>query len=108
MAVAGDSATNLVFYTGDFGLRLFATGCPATNLTFFSWTAAATGRRGARETRQTALSVSLRPIGYRFQRFVAKGILHLAKRRSIRKRFHHMESQRSAERRTPFQGTGQR
>ena len=93
-AIAGDPVKNLRFYTRDLGLRFVKktvnfddpstyhfyygdeTGNPGTILTFFPWTNAPAGRRGAGETRQTAFRVPLRSIGYWTQRFIEKGIPH--------------------------------
>jgi glyoxalase family protein len=93
-AISGDPVKNLRFYTRDLGLRLVKktvnfddpstyhfyygdeTGNPGTILTFFPWTNAPAGRRGAGETRQTAFRVPLRSIGYWTQRFIEKGIPH--------------------------------
>ena len=92
--IAGDPVKNLRFYTRDLGLRFFKktvnfddpstyhfyygdeTGNPGTILTFFPWTNAPAGRRGAGETRQTAFRVPLRSIGYWTQRFIEKGVPH--------------------------------
>jgi glyoxalase family protein len=93
-AIAGDPLKNLDFYTRDLGLRFVKktvnfddpstyqiyygdeTGSPGTILTFFPWTNAPAGRRGAGETRQTAFRVPLRSIGYWNQRFIEKGVPH--------------------------------
>ena len=91
-AIAGDPLKNLSFYTRDLGLRFVKktvnfddpstyhfyfgdeTGRPGTILTFFPWTNAPAGRRGAGETRQTAFRVPQRSIGYWTRRFTEKGI----------------------------------
>jgi glyoxalase family protein len=91
-AIAGDPVKNLSFYARDLGLRLVKktvnfddpstyhfyygdeTGSPGTILTFFPWTNAPAGRRGAGETRQTAFRVPLRSIGYWTRRFIERGI----------------------------------
>jgi len=93
-AIAGDPLKNLDFYTRDLGLRFVKktvnfddpstyhfyygdeTGSPGTILTFFPWTNAPAGRRGAGETRQTAFRVPPRSIGYWTQRFIEKGVPH--------------------------------
>jgi glyoxalase family protein len=93
-AIAGDPLKNLDFYTRDLGLRFVKktvnfddpstyhfyygdeTGSPGTILTFFPWTNAPAGRRGAGEARQTAFRVPLRSIGYWNQRFIEKGVPH--------------------------------
>ena len=93
-AIAGDPLKNLDFYTRDLGLRFVKktvnfddpstyhfyygdeTGSPGTILTFFPWTNAPAGRRGAGETRQTAFRVPLHSIGYWKQRFIEKGVSH--------------------------------
>jgi glyoxalase family protein len=100
-AIAGDPVKNLSFYARDLGMRFVKktvnfddpstyhfyygdeTGSPGTILTFFPWTNAEAGRRGAGETRQTAFRVPLRSIGYWTQRFTEKGILH----QSLEQRF---------------------
>jgi catechol 2,3-dioxygenase-like lactoylglutathione lyase family enzyme len=86
------SLKNLSFYTRDLGLRFVKktvnfddpstyhfycgdeTGRPGTILTFFPWTNASAGQRGAGETRQTAFRVPLRSIGYWTGRFIEKGM----------------------------------
>jgi glyoxalase family protein len=100
-AIAGDPVKNLKFYTCDLGLRFVKKtvnfddpstyhfyygdekGRPGTILTFFPWTNAPGGRRGAGETHQTAFRVPLRSIGYWTQRFIAKGIPY----QTLEKRF---------------------
>ncbi|MEA2884467.1 MAG: glyoxalase family protein [Bradyrhizobium sp.] len=93
-AIAGDPLTNLSFYRRDLGLRFVKktvnfddpstyhfyygdeTGSPGTILTFFPWTNAAAGRRGAGEARETVFRVPPRSIGYWTERFIQKGIVH--------------------------------
>jgi glyoxalase family protein len=95
-AIAGDPVRNLGFYAHDLGLRFVKktvnfddpstyhfyygdeTGRPGTILTFFPWTNAQAGRRGAGETRQTAFRIPLRSIGYWTERFVERGVPHQA------------------------------
>src|SRR6201986_109907 len=87
-AIAGKALQNFDFYTRNLGLRFVKktvnfddpgtyhfyygdeTGSPGTILTFFPWTNAPPGRRGAGETRQTAFRVPLHSIGYWKQRFI--------------------------------------
>ena len=93
-AIAGDPVKNVGFYTRDLGLRFVKktvnfddpstyhfyygdeTGSPGTILTFFPWTNAAAGRRGAGETCQTTFRIPQRSIGYWTERFIEKGIPH--------------------------------
>ena len=93
-AIAGDPVKNVGFYTRDLGLRFVKktvnfddpstyhfyygdeTGHPGTILTFFPWTNAAAGRRGAGETCQTTFRIPQRSIGYWTERFIEKGIPH--------------------------------
>jgi glyoxalase family protein len=95
-AIAGDPVGNLSFYTRDLGLRLVKKtvnfddpstyhfyfgdeiGRPGTIVTFFPWTSASPGQRGAGETSQTTFRVPLRSIGYWTERFIEKGISHQA------------------------------
>ena len=95
-AIAGDAVKNISFYTRDLGLRFVKKtvnfdepltyhfyygneiGRPGTVLTFFIWTNAALGQRGAREARQVTFRVPMRSISYWSQRFVESGIHHQA------------------------------
>ncbi len=95
-AIAGDPVKNLGFYARDLGLRFVKktvnfddpstyhfyygdkTGSPGSILTFFPWTNAPAGRRGAGETHKTAFRVPLRSIDYWTERFIEKGIAYQA------------------------------
>ena len=95
-AIAGDPLKNLDFYTRDLGLRFVKktvnfddpstyhfyygdeTGSPGTILTFFPWTNAPAGRRGAGETHKTAFRVPLRSMDYWTERLIEKGIAYQA------------------------------
>jgi glyoxalase family protein len=91
-AIAGDSASNLNFYTRDLGLRSVkktvnfddpltyhfyygdTTGSPGTILTFFVWPGAKAGSPGGGEVHQTAFRVPLSALNYWTKRLTERGI----------------------------------
>ena len=93
-AIAGDPIGNIDFYTRKLGLRFVKKtvnfdepstyhfyygdeiGSPGTILTFFPWTTAPAGQRGAGEAHQTAFRIPQRSIDYWTKRFIEKEIPH--------------------------------
>ena len=97
-AIAGDPQRNLDFYAGTLGLRLVKrtvnfddpgtyhfyygnrTGQPGTLLTFFPWSGAFPGRRGAGQATVTAFAVPAESLGYWEDRLGAREVTGVTRR----------------------------